>query len=105
MYFRPYHIDNTNQTFSQFVTTSTKNNDPRKDHDTNVCKHEQNKTLFQLRYNKYKKYKELARNFNVILVNLQYIQTYPKKFLSKLSKRFSLEKNKEYIPILYHTKT
>ena len=39
------------------------------------------------------------------MVNLQYIQTYPKKFLSKLSKRFSLEKNKEYIPILYHTKT
>ena len=100
MYHRPYHMKKRD-TFYNFITKPTINNDPRKDHDTHIYDYEINKNLFQLRYFKYEEYKKLLNNNNCILVNLNYLQKNPEEFINSIASKFNLSKN-NFAPIPRH---
>lgn len=104
MHHRPYHIKKI-KNFNKFITRSTINIDKRKDHDTRVYAHEKNQNLFQLRYSKYLEYNKLFEGYNVVLVNLTYLQKNYETFLNKICQEFSLKRRPKLVTIDHHTKT
>ena len=90
MYQKPYHINNFNN-FDHFISTNLENIETNKiDHDTNINEFEKNKNIFQIRYDKYKRYKDLLKFNNCILLNINQILKDQIKLYSILQKEFNI---------------
>jgi hypothetical protein len=102
MYFRPYHLKGK-KNFNDFITERNKSKEHRKNHPVNLFSYEK-ENLFQIRYKKFKRYLTFLKEHNVILINLKFAQQEPQHFLILISK-FGIITNKNFKPILKHTKT
>lgn len=102
MYFRPYHLKRKKD-FIQFITTKNKSSDKRKNHPVNLYEYER-RNIFQIRYRKFKKYLDFLETHNCILLNLNFIQQYPKRVIELINHHFNIKTSNKFIPILKHTK-
>jgi hypothetical protein len=110
MFYNSYELERKD-TFIDFLTT------PQKIIPTNVLnfRHmqpinydDEGKTIFEIRYYKYNKIMDYAKNNkNVVLVNLDYIQTKLNcyRFLNKLNRTYGINRPYFRVNVDKHTKT
>ncbi len=89
MYNKPYHLKVNS--FEEFIKDKTINIETKLNHDTIINPFEKNKTLLELRYSKYQRFKKLLKFKNCILVNLSYLINNLDDFYQILKNEFNLE--------------
>jgi len=106
MFITPYHFKK-NYNINLFLKNKLKSNEFRKNHDVNIINNEKNLNIFQLRYNKINSYKSFFQFIkNGIFINLENIQNdYGKNFIETLNKKFKIQIQLTFKPIIKHTKT
>jgi len=100
MYMNPYHMKRLDN-FTSFLTL------PQKMVDGGASMLDDNKTIFDIRYSKYKgMLKHFNTNKNVCIVKLGYIQTDTNclHFLKSVNSVYKLNKKTPYITTIRHTK-
>lgn len=103
MFNNPHHLVKK-EDFYKFITEKCVIDENRVDHDLLIVSEEQNKNLFQLRYDKYKRYKDLLKKGKGVIVSLKYLQNNTEKFLQQLCDNFLLSR-KQFVDIVNHTKS
>lgn len=109
MYNRPYHINTipailkklnikSKNLFNRFITKRHVHRSPRNEI---LSKY----NLFESRYKKYEKYKELCSNYNCVFVNLNYLQQNPENFIKIFKNTFNLKSKEPFENVINHTKT
>ena len=109
MYNRPYCIKTVPAILSKNLNIKDKNlfnHFITKKHHTKYKNEKWSKyNLFELRYKKYEKYKDLYSKYNCAFINLNYLQQYPENFIKILKNTFNLKGKEEFKDIVKHTKT
>ena len=109
MFHNPYHLKKKKD-FKSFLLDKQEidtNHSPKYINNSLINKDDQNRTIFQIRYLKYKKIREYCeKNENIILVNLDYLQddTRCMNFLKEINDKYKLNKT-NFSLINKHTKT
>jgi hypothetical protein len=104
----PYHLKKIND-FKSFLLNKQEihhNSTGKYINETIINKDDYNKTIFQIRYYKFKKIKEYCKNNeNIILVNLDYLQNDENciHFLKEINDKYKLNKT-DFSLITKHTK-